>query len=148
MGLTSYETFSEYILRINFFDSRYKQFQYLYQANVVSENAYFLLSMDQRDLTANDTGMRLHCQAVGNPDGYYFNKVYSYGYRQEHSADCWSGKMTYGTFIEGFTGTNLVTNRDVITYARYDESHWYWIDDEYYSFVSYDVGNFFYVFYY
>ncbi|MCR5350236.1 MAG: hypothetical protein K6E20_04510 [Acholeplasmatales bacterium] len=148
MGLTEHTSFSDYMGNIGTFDAKYKDYKYLAMANIVPQNANFVVDMSDRDLNSGDTGLLLYCQAKGNPDGYYYRVGMQYNYRCHDTADCWSGHLTYASLITGDTGTNYLTNQNLIAYARYDESHWYWIDDEYYSFVTHDVGTFFYILYY
>ena len=112
----------------------------------VESTGRILTSYGIKDLVNTDN-IRFTCTCYGNGDGYYFLVNQSYKYRYTDSnieADYWSGRMAYGDIIDGKNGS-LVDDKLVSAYARYSESHWYWIDDEHWGFIDNIFGNFFYI---
>ena len=81
-----------------------------------------------------DENFNVICTDAGN-DSEYFMKYAAYPYKLELNGaekECWDGRVIKGILADVET---LHTVSEVINgYARYDESHWYWFFDEYFSF--------------
>ena len=113
-----------------------------------SVNRYgrILTSYQIRDLNDSDN-IKFTCYRYGNAYGYYFNRGQEYKYRYTDSnveAKYWSGKLAYGDIVSCETG-ELDSSKVVSAYARYSESHWYWSDDEHWSFVNDVFGETFFI---
>ncbi len=108
------------------------------------ESGYRIITNDrtERDLTVSDTSTDLFCNGQGNPGGDYFILWKGYGYREMHDKGSWYGRTFEGSFIDAKTGTSA-GKQVVTTWARYAESHWYWSNDEYWSFTNYPNNNYF-----
>ena len=117
---------------------------YLISLHQSLEIGYRIITSDrtERELNSGDTNLYMYCVGQGNPDGDYFIFEKSYGYRVLHDASCWYGRCLEGVFIDAASGTNLGTQRTA-TWARYAESHWYWSNDEYWAFKTFDNANYF-----
>jgi len=90
-----------------------------------------------------DENFNVICTAASD-DSEYFMEYATYRYKAEVSdavKECWDGKIIRGMLVDAET---LQTVSEAINgYARYDESHWYWIDDEYFSFQMFKEPMFF-----
>lgn len=136
---------------------------YLQSANVISskaiEAAEFMISMKnidsscyriltsdraERDLNSSDSSLKLNCVGKGNPSGDYFNLNSEYNYKGKNDASCWAGKTFEGKFISANNGTSLGTQK-IASWARYAESHWYWNNDEYWSFTNNEANNYYFM---
>ncbi len=118
--------------------------EYLMSLRQALSSCYRILTSDrnERELNSNDTSTWIYCVAQGNPDGEYFTYGKGYGYRENHTASCWAGRIFESSFVDAATGTSAGTQR-IAMWARYAESHWYWIDDEYWAFSNIDNTNYF-----
>lgn len=111
-----------------------------------SPSSYRILTNDrtEREMHDSDSSTALKCQAKGNPGGDYFelNKVYDYS--KTHTSSYWYGKTYEGAFVDALTGAGLGSQK-IASWARYAESHWYWANDEYWSFVDDISDNYFFL---
>ncbi len=134
---------------------------YLYDSKVISEESikaaetcfnwhhavsscYRILTSDraERELNISDTSTWMLCIAQGNPGGDYFTVGKEYGYREKHDSSSWYGRIFESTFVYAATGGSA-GNQRICMWARYAESHWYWVDDEYWAFKNLDNTNYF-----
>ena len=111
-----------------------------------SANHYgkILTSFNVRDLNNSDN-FSMRCICYGNPDSIYFTVNIHYHYRYDDGkieAQYWSGKMAYGDILSSETGT-LEVEKKICAYAKYSESHMFWIDDEHWGFTDDDFGMYF-----
>lgn len=148
LGQTNKGTFIEYLIDRNIIqNSEYETLKRLFNGGrTVDGSGKILTSYSVRDLNNSDN-VELTCSCYGNPNSYYFHVSYIYNYRYSSgkpSAEYWSGKMAYGDIIDGKTG-KLDDNKVVSAFAKYAESHFYWIDDEYWGFVDEHFGNFYFM---
>ncbi|MCR4562411.1 MAG: hypothetical protein K5694_04350 [Bacilli bacterium] len=67
-------------------------------------------------------------------EGDYFGVGQTYHYRGNHSSDCWRGKEMVGG-IYNLDNRGLSANY-VNHFAQYQESHWYWFNDENHVFMQ------------
>ncbi len=120
--------------------------EFLYSMKKMDTSCYRILTSDrsERDLNSSDSSLKLNCEAKGNPSGDYFTLNSEYNYRGKNEASCWAGKTFEGKFINGSNGTSLGTQK-IASWARYAESHWYWNNDEYWSFTNNDAYNYYFL---
>ena len=85
----------------------------------------------------SSSGFNLVCVDKGH--GKYFKVGNVYSYKGSKEKKCWSGKEASGTLF------SLIGNRDLADHinrmARYDESHWYWPNDEHWAFEEWNGGR-------
>ncbi len=117
---------------------------FLMYCHIALRSCYRILTSDrtERDLTLSDTSKWMYCVGQGNPDGDYFTVGNGYGYREKHDEYSWYGRVFEAAFVDASSGGYL-GQQDIATWARYAESHWYWIDDEYWAFKTFENTNFF-----
>ncbi len=147
-GLTKEETFIHYlascgIVSYSDIDMAYRVFN---SGRTFYRYSRILTSFNIRDLNDSDN-LRMWCQCYGNPDGYYFNVGHEYNYRYSDSnasSKYWSGKLAYGDIVTCETG-ELSSDKVVSAYAKYQESHFYWVDDEHWGFNNDVFGEYFFI---
>ena len=107
---------------------------------------YRILTNDrtERDLHNTDASTSLVCAAQGNPDGDYFELGKTYNYSKTHTDSYWAGKTYEGAFMDASSGASLGTQK-IATWARYAEDHWYWKNDEFWSFTNRDAEGYFFL---
>ncbi len=144
-------------------DSSNDYIHYLANSNVISSSyldaaetlislksadssCYRILTNDrtERDLHNTDASTSLVCVARGNPKGDYFELGKTYNYSKTHTDSYWAGKTYEGAFIAASSGSSLGTQK-IASWARYAENHWYWTNDEYWSFTSRDSEGYFFL---
>ncbi len=120
--------------------------EFLYSAKLASESSYRILSnnRNERDLNGSDSSLKMKCVGRGNPNGDYFNLDQDYNYRSLQESSCWSGKTFEGSFISASSGSSLGTEK-IASWAKYNESHWYWKNDEHWSFTNVDSNNYYFI---
>ncbi len=121
----------------------YENFKILRDDKWLSSDALrFITNLTTRSMNDGDKGFSLTCNEAGNPDGDYFNVGWTGTFRSSRTSSCWNGNIAETTFVDAISG-EIQTNKRVAAYATYAESHWNWINDEYWSFVDNPVGNYF-----
>ncbi len=109
-------------------------------------SCYRILTNDrtERDLHSADSSTSLVCAAKGNLNDDYFEIGKAYNYSTVHTDTCWAGKTYEGAFMDASSGASLGTQK-IATWARYAEDHWYWKNDEYWSFTNRDAEGYFFL---
>lgn len=148
LGQTTSKTFIDYLLSLQIISRKdYATLNSLFETGRTTDNTgKILTSYSIRDLNNSDNVI-FTCECYGNPGGYYFslNRTYKYRYTDDKvSADYWSGKIAYGDIIDGKTGT-LNSSNKISAYAKYSESHFFWIDDEHWGFSDEHFGDFYFI---
>ena len=125
-------------------DAAMKAAQTCFNWHHAFDECYRILTSDraERELNSDDTSTWMVCVAQGNPKGDYFDLDYGYGYREKWDKSCWYGRTFEGTFVNAATG-GAAGNQRILTWARYAESHWYWTNDEYWAFKTFDNTGYF-----
>ena len=109
-------------------------------------SCYRILTNDrtERDLHNTDSSTSLVCAAKGNLKDDYFELGKTYNYSKVHTDTCWAGKTYEGAFMDASSGASLGTQK-ICTWARYAEDHWYWKNDEFWSFTNRDAEGYFFL---
>lgn len=146
IGLVKEDSYISYLVKAKVVEQdAYTTYEQLVDRKWISNDALrFLTDITTRNMNDSDKNVEMECTASGNPDGDYFNVGWKGHFRGGHDNGCWSGKITETTYIDAITG-KVQDNKKVAAYATYSESHWYWSDDEYWSFVDNKVGNYFFI---
>ena len=146
LGLVNPDNYIKYLVDANILaEDEYNSYEALHTSGWISDDALrFFTGLNIRDMTGSDTGFTLTCNEAGNPGGDYFNVGWTGTFRSARTSGSWSGKIGETTYIDALTGT-IQTNKRVAAYATYAESNWYWINDEYWSFVDNLAGNYFFI---
>lgn len=146
IGVVKANTYLDYLVQAKVVDANAKRtYERLHDMHWISEDALrFLTGIQTRDMNDSDKNLQMECTAAGNPDGDYFNVGWKGNFRSKHGSSNWHGKMTETTYVDAKTGT-IQDDKKVAAYATYSESHWYWSNDEYWSFVDNKVGNYFFI---
>lgn len=146
LGIVDTANYIEYLVDANAVSKEdYDNFKQLRSNKWLSNDALrFLTDLTTRDMNDGDKNFSLTCNEAGNPGGDYFNVGWTGTFRSSRTSSCWNGKVAETTFIDANTGT-IQSNKRVAAYATYAESHWNWLNDEYWSFVDNTVGNYFFI---
>ncbi len=146
IGVVKADTFIAYLAAAKVVsEEAMRTYQRLIEMKWISEDALRILTgIHTRDMNDSDKSLPMTCTDQGNPGGDYFSVGWQGNFRSTHSSDCWHGKMTETTYVDGVTG-KVQDEKKVAAYATYSESHWYWGDDEYWSFVDNTAGNYFFI---
>lgn len=146
LGITTAENYIRYLVNANVITKDdYNNYEYLLNRKWISNDALrFFTGLSIRNLDDSDKNLSMYCNAAGTPGGDYFKTGWTGNYRSAHDAGNWSGKIAETTYIDAVSGT-IMSDKKVAAYANYDESHFYWLNDEHYSFVDNPVGNYFFI---
>ncbi len=125
-------------------DAAMKASQTCFNLNHAFDECYRIITSDraERELNSGDTSTWMVCVAQGNPKADYFDLDKGYGYREKWEKSCWYGRTFEATFVSAVTGGAGGSAR-ICTWARYAESHWYWVNDEYWAFKTYNNTGYF-----
>ncbi len=125
-------------------DAAMKAAQTCFNWHHAFDECYRIITSDraERELNSGDTSTWMVCVAQGNPKGGYFDLDMGYGYREKWDKSCWYGRTFEATFVNASTGGSA-GNQRILTWARYAESHWYWANDEYWAFKTFDNTGYF-----
>ncbi len=120
--------------------------EFLCSAKQADQSSYRILtsSRNERDLNGSDSSLKMKCVGRGNPNGDYFKLDQDYNYRSSQESSCWSGKTFEGSFLSALSGSSLGTEK-IASYAKYAESHWYWKNDEHWSFINDEKNNYYFI---
>lgn len=141
-------TFIEYLATCKVADSEdiksLEQLEKAYYTN--SRRGRFLTTFSTDTLSDSDTHTFV-CVAAGNPKGSYFSIGKTYRYRHDNGdieSKYWSGRYAYGDMYDA---TNMAKEDAsfICAYARYDESHALWINDEHWGLIDNLIGSFQYI---
>lgn len=145
-GLETGTNYIDYLKNINVVSNQdYNTCRKLINRDWISEDSLrFFTGLTIRDMSDKDKSFTIQCVNKGNNNADYFKIGWVGTYKGNHTADCWKGKIAETTYIDAKTGTTMQDKR-VCAYATYSESHWYWSNDEYWSFVDNPVGNYFFI---
>lgn len=137
-------SYIEYLVNANIVsEDDYENFKYLRNDKWISSDALrFITNLTTRSMSDGDKGLIMTCNEAGNPDGDYFNVGWTGKFRSSRTSSCWSGTIAETTFVDAITG-EIQSDKKVAAYATYAESHWNWINDEFWSFVDNPAGNYF-----
>lgn len=144
MGYDVADNYFDYLMD-NDYATRFANTQFfaMRNANWIGDDAYRLLtSFDGIKQLDNNDRTTFHCVAKGNPGGDYFKIGDTAKYRDSKEEDCWYGAKAMGKYIE-VDSLESKSNQVISTYAKYEESHALWIDDEYYGFLGNPSGDYF-----
>lgn len=148
MGLTVKADYNEYLSESgNAGETAYNMWTEMHQAGWVGNDGNrFLAEFNGIKELDEGENITFRCVASGNPDGDYFNVGTNYKYQGHQKAEKWYGAKAVGKFLDATNLTNQ-SNNVISAYARYDEAHTLWLNDEYYAFQSNPYGNYMFISY-
>lgn len=144
LGLVNPNSYIEYLVGAKIINAAdYNNFKVLRDRKWLTDDALrFFTGLTVRGMNDSDKNFTLTCNEAGNPDGDYFNVGWTGTFRSSRDSGCWEGKIAETTYVDATNGT-IMKDKRVAAYATYAESHYYWIDDEYWSFLDNTAGNYF-----
>ena len=143
-GLVQSEDYITYLKDVNVIPfNAYRTYTRLLNDNWLSNDALrFLTGLTTRAMNDSDKNIEMTCNEKGNEKGSYYDVGWRGHYKANNNASSWNGNIAETTYIDATTG-QVMQNKTVCAYATYSESHWYWSNDEHYSFLDNVVGNYF-----
>lgn len=115
--------------------------------SISDENYHFVTSFQERTLNDNtDREKVVTCEEKPNEKSYYFTVGKHYKYKSEHGGEYWkNSSCLFSSCISGKNGT-MEGNIDLTWKCIYWEDHWWWSNDEIFSFSYHTPGSLAYYF--